>query len=205
MHISSAKQPRRVPTMGIDVAPRARAGFTILELVVVMMLTSIVVGMALPQIDLMAMEMNAAGRQVSMTLLKAQRQAVLRQHAVVVALDTAARRLRVHEDNDNDGVIDNGELLNFVQLEGAVVFSRGSAPALAFGSAAISLAKTQDGMPAVTFHRSGSASEYGGFYITSRRDVGGGIHTDHARAFEVNRATGRISLFQHDGSWRSVF
>jgi prepilin-type N-terminal cleavage/methylation domain-containing protein len=180
-------------------------GFTILELLVVMMIAAIVVTFAIPRIDFVAMEMNASGRGVMMTLLKAQRQAIMQQHAVVVAFDTANRRLRVHNDRDNDGVIDSDEILNFVALEGAAVFGRGSAPALGFGSAAINLVKQQGGLPAITFARSGSASENGGLYITSRRDAGSGGRPNHARAFEIDRATGRTFFFQHDGSWRSMF
>ncbi len=184
--------------------PRAN-GFTILELLVVMMIAAVLAGFTIPNIDFVNMEMNSAGRQVSMTLARAQRMAVMRQHDVVVAFDTANRRLRVHNDNDNDGVVDNTEIVEFVQLEQAAVFGRGSAPARAFGDGPIELVRTQDGMPAITFQRSGSASENGGLYITSVRDAFAGDRPDHARAFEINRATGRVYYLQHSNGWRDMF
>lgn len=179
-------------------------GFTIIELLVVMMIATIVAGMTIPSIDFVNMEVSSAGRQVSMTLLRAQRLAVLRQHDVVVAFDTANRRLRIHADRDNDGVIDNNEVVEFVQLERAAVFGRGSAPAMGFGDNPVELVRTQDAMPAVTFHRSGTASENGGLYLTSVRDAQAGDRPNHARALQIERATGRVSYFQYGTTWRRL-
>lgn len=54
----------------------------------------------------------------------------------------------------------------------------------------------QGGLPALTFHRDGSASEEGGFYITSRRAQVVGGYPQDTRAVEVERATGRPSWYR---------
>jgi prepilin-type N-terminal cleavage/methylation domain-containing protein len=180
---------------------RRRAGFTLLELLQVMVVAGVVMTIAASRVDWVSMQVTSTGRQAVMTLLAAQRLAVLRQHAIVVGFDVAHNRLRIHEDRNNNGKMEVGEHIKFVTLEGATKFGRGAAPARPFGSGPISFAKKQAGMPAVTFFRSGSASELGGFYITSRRG-----RAQDARALEINRGTGRASYLAYDGtSWRRGF
>jgi len=183
-----------------------RAGFTLLELVVVMVLMGVVASIALPRIDVARFRVNSAFREIGMTLLAAQRAAVLKQHSVVVAIDSARGLLRVHEDRNNNGVIESGEPLRFVRFEEGVVFGRGPAPARPMGEGAIMLTKTQGTLPAITFHRSGSAGETGGFYITSGRALHDARHAEDAKAFEIQKATGRTVFYQYaGGSWRRTF
>lgn len=176
-------------------------GFSLLELVVVVLIIGIVGSLAFPRVDVAGMRVNSAHRQIGMTLLAAQRSAILRQHAVVVALDTTRGMLRVHEDRNNNGVIEAGEPVRFVEIEAGVSFGRGAAPAHAMGAGPIALAKRQGNLPAITFHRSGSAGEQGGFYITGQLR-----NPEHARAFEVQKATGRTVFYQYaGGAWRRSF
>jgi hypothetical protein len=53
------------------------------------------------------------------------------------------------------------------------------------------------------FHRTGSASEAKGVYITSQRTG----HPEDTRALEVERSTGRVSWyrFQPPSSWKRGF
>src|SRR5688572_33394685 len=103
----------------------ARAGFTLIELLQVMAVASIVMTIAAARIDWVAMHVTGSGRQVMMTMLAAQRQAILQQHAVVVVFDVGNNRLRIHEDRNNNRVIDTGEKTRYVTLEPAVTFGRG--------------------------------------------------------------------------------
>lgn len=175
------------------------------ELVVAMTVIAVVMMIAVPNIDYVGMRVNGSARKVSITLMNAQRLAVLRQHAIIVAFDTTRHLLRVHEDGDSDGAIDAGETINYVSLEDGVIFDRGAAPQHTFGSAAISFVNRQGALPAVTFSRSGSAGENGGFFIASSRssDLG---RSSEVRAFEVNRATGRAVMYTYaHGTWQRSF
>ena len=184
-------------------APATPNGFTLIEVMVVLVLTGIVASIAMPRVDIARFRVNSAFRQIGMTLLAAQRTAILRQHAVVVAIDTAQSVLRVHEDRNNNGAIENGEPLRYVEFEEGVVFGRGAAPARPMGNGSIILTKSQSGLPAITFHRSGSAGEAGGFYITSGRAGNIPRYAEDAKALEIQKATGRTLFYQYGaGAWK---
>lgn len=175
---------------------RVRAGFTLLELLVALTVLAIVMGIAMPRIDVDESRMNAATQSVGSTLLMAQRLAVTLQHDVVLAFDDGNGVIRVHEDANNNGVIDEGERVTHVELGEGVLFGLGNASPRPMGADAIVLKGEQGGLPALTFHRDGSASEEGGFYITSRRAQVVGGYPQDTRAVEVERATGRPSWYR---------
>lgn len=182
------------------------AGFTIIELMIVMVMVGIVVALAAPNVDPTRNRMNSSMQLLGTTMLTAQRQAMYQQHDIVVRVDTAERRLRVHEDRDNDGSIDTGEHERSVPIGEGVVFGRGGAPAMGFGSAPVVFTRTIGGLPAVVFHRDGSASSAGGFYVTSLRESRYGGKPADTRAITVARATGRAAWFRYraDG-WQKAF
>ncbi len=185
---------------------RARPGLTLIELTVVLVVVGLVASIGMPRIDLTRIRMDSGFRQIGMTMLKAQRTAVVRQHGVVVAFDTAGRRLRIHEDRNNDGNIQTGEPVEFVALEEGVLYGRGTANPLPMGSGTVTFVKRQTGWPAVTFHRSGSAGETGGFYLTSSRATSAVRWASDGRAYTVNRSTGRVFQYQYaGGTWRRRF
>jgi type II secretory pathway pseudopilin PulG len=176
------------------------------EMMVVIVIIGIAAAMTVPKLDSSGRQAAAAGQVAGVTLVAAQRAAVARQHDVVVAVDVAGRALRVHYDADGDGRINGSEIVRREPLGAGAVFGRGSAPAWLPGAAAVSFAGRQDGMPALTFHRSGSASEEGGFYVTSARAQTGGGPAAHARAVVVDRATGRPGWASYTGTqWKRDF
>lgn len=184
----------------------SRNGFTLLELLIVLGIAAAVAMIAIPSIDVMGMRVSSSARQVGMTLLNAQRLAILKQHTVIVSFDTAHLMVGLHEDRNNNGTVDAGENRNFVKLEDGVVFGRGSAPAATFGEAAITFEKSQAGMPMVAFNRSGSAGEYGGFYMTSKRSAAAAQYARDTRGFEVNRGTGRTIMYGYSNlGWKRSF
>jgi len=171
----------------------------------VLVVLGILASIAVPRIDISGYRADAAMQSVGSALLVAQRAAVVRQHDVVVSFDASVGLIRIHEDADNDGRITPGERVRFEPLEDGINFGRGGAPAFRIGDGAISFTRKHEGHPAVTFRRNGSASEEGGFYLTTTRARSGG-HAYDTRLVVVDRATGRTSWFHHTGSaWKQGF
>lgn len=183
-----------------------RRGFTVVEVVMVMVILGIVVAIAAPKIDTTTYRVNSAIQVLGTSMLTAQRQAVTQQHNIIVYLDSVNNQLRIHQDRDNSGVIDNGEHVRAVNLGEGVVFGRGAAPAMAMGAGPIVVTKEVGGLQAIVFHRDGSASEAGGFYVTSARAQAAGSRPQDARAVRVERATGRASWFRYRSTgWDKQF
>jgi len=174
---------------------------------VVVAIIGILAGLALPAIDVTRFLVRGGIQSLSSTIQAAQRESVARQHDVIVSIDTVNNAIQVHFDSNNDGARTGGERIRTWPLDSRLVFARGPAAARAFGGAATSFAAGGTGLPSITFHRSGSASEAGGFYVTSRQAVAGLAKRQHdTRAGEVVRATGRVEWFQYTaGSWRRGF
>jgi prepilin-type N-terminal cleavage/methylation domain-containing protein len=184
-----------------------RPGFTVVELLAVLILIGIVLTIAIPRINFRAARIEAATRSVTMTLLSAQRAAIQKQHNVVVAFDTIEGTMRIHDDANNDGVIDATEHVRQVELDEGVRFGLGGATARAIGSAAVTFTRLQSGLPALTFSRAGTASEIGGVYVSSR-GTGAGMLIPDTRALEVERSTGRTERFMWDAGasqWMRAF
>lgn len=178
----------------------AQSGYTLAEVLLVLALLGLLLVLAAPAIDTVRFRLDNAVHEVGGELAAAQRLAVVRGHDIVVALDTVQGALRFHEDRDNDRRVEPGEPVRWVPLPAAVRFGRGGAPPHPWlGPDAVRLSKRQDGMPAVTFRRGGSASEMGGFYLTSRRAARAARPQD-ARAVLIDRATGRVGLWRYTGS-----
>jgi prepilin-type N-terminal cleavage/methylation domain-containing protein len=185
---------------------RNQRGVTLIELVIVVVIIGIVTSIALPRIDLARIRVDAAMQSTGTTLLAAQRLAVTRGHDVVVMFDVANAALRVHQDADNDGAIGANELARAYPLGEQVVFGLGGAPAHPLGGNVINFGQTRNGLLAVTFHRSGSASEFGGVYLTSRRATLVAGRSGDTRALQIERSTGRTSWFRYNGSaWTQGF
>lgn len=186
---------------------RSHPAFTLIELLVVVAMIGLLVLIAAPQIDLMRYRANTAVQVLGTTVLTAQRQALTQQHDVVVRFDTLTRRLRVHQDRNNNGAVDTGEHVRAVPLGESIEFGRGDAPQWGGLSSAVTFTRTLNSEPALIFRRDGSASEAGGFYVTTRRGAAGsGDFADDSRLVVVERSTGRATAYRYlDGQWRKVF
>ncbi len=189
--------------LGRPTAVRAaggRAGFSLYELLFVLVIVGIITGMMTPLFSPGRWRADNAVQELALSLAAAQRLAVLRQHDVVVTFDVDDRAYTILEDNDNDGEQDDGENYRLVQLPETIGFDRGAAPALPEGGAAITFAP-QTGDPVLTFHRNGSASTSGAIYL---RPVEGSLasSTEAVRALTIERATGEVRCYSYrTGSW----
>lgn len=197
--ITDPSSPARFP-------PQRRGGFTLAEVLAVLVIMGIMVSIAGPRLNLSGYRTTAAMNAVGSHILAAQRAAVSGQQSVVVAFDAGFQQLRIHHDRDGDGRIDTGETVRVEALGEGVVFGQGGAPDSFVGSGPITFTKRQGSLPAVTFHRNGTASEEGGIYLTTRRAIDKGGEPGAGRLVVVDRATGRASWFSYNGSaWTREF
>jgi prepilin-type N-terminal cleavage/methylation domain-containing protein len=174
---------------------------TLIEVLTVIVIIGIVATFALPRLDIDQYKMNSAVRGINSSVMYAQREAVSLQHDVRVAFDLPLNRLRIHEDANNDGIIQATERVTYANLEDGVTFAKGGEAALPFGGAVVNFTRLQGTLPVIIFRRDGTASENGGFYMNPRKSLAAGV-TKNARAGQVVRSTGRIVWYTYaTGTW----
>ena len=183
----------------------SRAAFTIVEILMVIALIGLVAAFAVPKLNFSAYRVNGAVRATVGLLARAERLAVTDQSNVNVLFDVANGAVKIHEDANNDNVVDPGERIRSYPLGEGIIFGRGSAPVRLYAGTPTSFSRTQGGMPEVIFRRDGSASENGGFYITTTTALNADRPQD-ARSIELIQSTGRIEWYQYNGSqWVKKF
>jgi prepilin-type N-terminal cleavage/methylation domain-containing protein len=182
-------------------AVRTRRGVTLVEALVVLAVLAVVVGLTLPKLDSARFRADANVRQVRVALQEAQRLSQERQHDVIVSFDIAGGRIRLLEDTDNNHSVTAGEPVAWRGLTGGGHFTvpaagiSGSVTSPVAGNSVATL----DGMPTITFHRSGSASSSVEVYL----QVDGG-NGKAVRAVTVAQSTGRTQWFTHTGeAWKT--
>jgi prepilin-type N-terminal cleavage/methylation domain-containing protein len=189
-----------------ETSRRTVEGFTLTELLIVVTLIGLLAAIAAPYVDIGRYRSESAMQTVGTTLLAAQRLAVTRQHDVVVSFDAANSIIRVHQDANNNNVVDPGEIERFYSLGEQIAFGRAGVAQLPFGPGPITFTELRGGLPIVTFHRDGSASEAGGGYLYSQNPGRRGLADHSVRAFQIERATGRTSWYRFTASgWTRGF
>jgi prepilin-type N-terminal cleavage/methylation domain-containing protein len=166
-------------------------GFTLIELLLTITVVGIVLAITLPNLRIDKKQVDAAVRQVGMGLLAAQREAVARQHNVLVVFDTAARTLVTVWERSGVFPLPAARLL---QRPAGV----GPVPGDTAGVAQMTgIARG----PSLVMQRSGSASRGVTVYLTMPASLTAA--KPDVRAFRVHRATGQASWYAWTGSaWR---
>jgi prepilin-type N-terminal cleavage/methylation domain-containing protein len=183
--------------------PAAR-GFTLVEMLIVIVIIGVLATISLPKINLSRIRSKSAIQTLGTTMLALQRDAISRQHNVLLLIDNTTNSLRVLYDSTNDLTINNNERTRSVPLGEEIVFGRPpGVPARAFGGNAVNFTTTEisTGNPAIVLYRNGSAKEFGGLYLSTRKAMDGAPgHTGETWAMEVVRATGRAEWLRWNGT-----
>jgi len=182
-----------------------RWGFTLIEIMMAIVMIGLVALFALPKLNWGAYRINGAARGVTGLLERAERMAVTDQYNVNVIFDVPHNAIKIHEDANNDNVIQTTERVRSYPLGEGIIYGTGGAPSRTYTPTPVSFTRTQGGMPEIIFRRDGSASENGGFYITTTNSQTSSRPQD-ARSIEVTRATGRTDWYKYTGStWQQMF
>lgn len=174
------------------------------ETVVVLVIIGVMASIGLPRLDYFKYRADGAAVQVRALLMQAQRDAIVRQHDLVVSIDTAGRRLILAYDQNNDGVIAKSERLRIQSLPENNRFARPPKSLTSVGLADLGAirarsVKSVSGHPSVVFRRDGSVSTPLELYTTSARGAPGDF-----RVTTVVEATGRTAILRYTGStWKA--
>lgn len=139
---------------------KRRSGFSLLEMVVILMLAGIIGALTLPKIDVGRYKADSVVTTVRSALQQAQRASLVAQHDVIVSFDVAGGRVRLAWDANNNHRIDSGERVMSTPISGGNKFAKPDMGIHGAVNDAIvgTNVKQLDNMPTVTFHRDGSLS-----------------------------------------------
>lgn len=181
----------------------SRPGFTMVEIILVVVIVGVVMAIGLPRVDALRFRADAGVVQVRSLMMQAQREAVVKQHDLLVSIDTARHRLILGYDRNNDGNVVGTERIRVQQLPENAVFASPPVPLeepSLPGLGAIRAVKviTVSDMPTVVFRRDGSVSTPLQVYTTVRKG-----RMQDFRVTTVDQATGRTGFQRYNGSsWR---
>ena len=186
--------PMKVPLK----PPNGRPGFTMLEMMIVLMIIAIMAAIALPKVSLGRFRADGAMRVAQGVLQQAERAAVQRQVEIIVSFDTANGRVRLTYDANSNHLVDTGEESYWKSLQEGSRFAtppkgvNGTVGASVVGS---NLSKSAEGYPTIYYHRDGASSSSAEIYLRASSST----DTSSFRALLITQATGRVDLYHYSG------
>lgn len=181
---------------------RRGGGFTLIEMCVVLALTGLIIGIAIPRIDVSRYKADEVVTGVRSVMQQAQRASLVAQYDVIVSFDIPGNRIRTVWDANDDHHIQDTERVLWTSLVSGNQFATPSVNGMNGGTIAApvsgSTTRVMDNMPTVTFHRDGSLSSDLQIYMSTTG------HPTLWRAVTVVQATGRTDWFRlnaQSGKW----
>jgi prepilin-type N-terminal cleavage/methylation domain-containing protein len=186
-----------------DLHAKARRGWTMIEMSIVLALIAILVAIALPNIDFARYRMDANARTVQNQFIAQQLNAIAKNMPMIATIVYDQGHLTITEDANSNGIADATEYTyNRALVEGAQFITPsvtidGATPYYATGPGLTYLNQTYL-YPTVTFYPNGSTSGDVVVYIGSSA----GRLTD-MRALQITGATSKIKFYRmtSDGTW----
>jgi hypothetical protein len=153
------------------------------------------IALAIPRVDTTKWRADAVATIVRTTLQYAQRQAITRQHDMVVSFDTTGGRIRTFWDGNNSGSLNNTERVTWRGLDVGVLFTDPAVEGISGATITKPVSGAQigtlTGYPTVTFHRDGSVSTDAEIYIKVAAHG-----PPWYRAIRLTQSTGRVDWFR---------
>ncbi len=194
---SGAASPPMCIAPYIDSRRAPHRGFTMIEVMTVLVITGLMLTLAITHIDTSKYRADAVAEIVRTTLQDAQRQAITKQYDMMVSFDTTGERVRVLWDANDDGQITPGERTVFHGLDVGILFTdptvtgvSGNPITKPVNGAGIA---TLTGFPTITFHRDGSVSTDAEIYVSI---AARGNPNKIYRAITLVQSTGRVDWFR---------
>lgn len=173
---------------------------------IVVVISGLMITLAIPRVDTTKYKADAIATIVRTTLQTAQRQAITRQHDMVVSFDTTGERIRTFWDQNDDGTINTGtnaERVTWRGLDVGILFTDPAVKGVSGSTISTPVSgpsiATLSGYPTITFHRDGSASSDAEIYIKVAAHG-----PPWYRAVTVTQSTGRIEWYRLNaeaGKW----
>lgn len=178
-------------------------GFSLIELLLVISMIGILAALALPRILVDNAQVDTATRTFGMSLMVAQREAVARQHNVLLVIDTSAHTITTVWDANNNATADAGEKTRPFLIPERVVLGRPSSVSpLGTATESVPVTLKLGDKPMLVLQRNGSIDRSVTLYLSSVASMAGSPKVD-ARAIVLARATARPDWYAWTGSeWR---
>ncbi len=181
---------------------RAR-GFSLIELLLVISMIGVLAALVLPKIFVDNTQVDTATRTFGMSLMVAQREAIARQHNVLLVFDTSAHTITTVWDANNNATADAGEKTRPFLIPERVVLGRpASVSPLGTATASVPVTLKLGDKPMLVLQRNGSIDRSVTLYLSTISSMAGSPNVD-ARAIVLARATARPDWYAWTGSkWR---